>query len=350
MAYKILYIEDLDPGTIVHDLRSKGFSADHYNPNSLEELIGKVKEYDLLLLDFRLTENNKIIFDAPTIAQTIRTIGGTAHLDIPIVLISTEGKITDYYKDYSSQDLFDYSVSKETFLKNLDKFSTRFNCAIEAYQTVLGTNKDIVTCLGISKEKLNTLDYRIIEQLTGEILNNDVFAFNNYILNQVIRSIGVLIGEEVLLARLGLSKKSPDWEKLKTQLDQFKYKGIYSNAYIRWWSDEIDMWWKEQTNGISLRRLPAEQRVEKLKEVTKLQSLSAQTKTEHASSSNYWTICKELKVGIDSIDGLELHQRSLKPWQEKEYISIQAGLESSELFKFVKPFDKERLKEIAKNL
>ncbi|MNT99432.1 hypothetical protein D3C72_2422740 [compost metagenome] len=53
---------------------------------------------------------------------------------------------------------------------------------------------------------------------------------------------------------------------------------------------------------------------------------------------------------IDSLDGLELHQRDLFPWQEKEYISIKAGLESSDLTKYIKQSDKARLREIMKQL
>ncbi len=43
MAYKILYIEDLKPGSIVHDLKASGFEAEHYNPESLSELLSKAK-------------------------------------------------------------------------------------------------------------------------------------------------------------------------------------------------------------------------------------------------------------------------------------------------------------------
>lgn len=350
MAYKILYVEDLDPGTIVHELKSQGFEADHYNPESLDELMKRAKEYDLLLLDFRLTENRKIIFDAPTIAQTIRTVGGTAHLDIPIVLMSTEEKITDYYRDFSSHDLFDYSVKKQTFLENLEKYAGRFNSAIEAYRIVAESGKDLEKCLGISAEFLKSLDYRISEQLSTETYSQDVFAFTSYVLKQIIRSIGVLIGEDVLLARLGISKKSKEWQRVVERLEPYRYRGIFSNSYSRWWSQQIEQWWKSEISEISLRRLTAQKRVDLLKEKLGLTELIQQEKTAQATSSNYWTICKQLNAGIDSIDGLELHQRDIKPWQEKEYISIQAGLESSPLNKYVKPYDRERLKDIVSKL
>jgi hypothetical protein len=350
MAYKILYIEDLNPGSIIHDLKSNGFEAEHYEPENLDELLVKVKNYDLLLLDFRLTENQKVMFDAPTIAQTIRTLGGTMQMDIPIVLISTESKICEYYKDFSSQDLFDYSVSKEVFLENIVKYSERFNAVIEAYSFEKGNNKNIFKSLDIDEKEIENIDYRIIEKLKSEIYSSNIFAYNNFILNNIIRSIGVLIGEDVLASRLGVSIKSTDWETLKSQLETFKYTGIYSNAYDRWWNYKIENWLIEQNNNSSWRRLNAEQRVQKLIEITGLKNLVVSEKLKHSSGTNFWTICKDTKQPLDTIDGLELHQRDLYPWQEKEYISILSGLESSPLFKFVKPFDREKLIEISKSL
>lgn len=350
MAYKILYIEDLDPSSILHELRAYGFEVEHCNPESLDTLLIRIKDFDLLLLDFRLTEIPKISFDAPTIAQTLRTFGSASHLDIPVILISTEDKICEYYEDYTSKDLFDFSVSKETLLKNLPKYSLRFKSVIDAYQFVITSEKDISKALGISSDLLQNIDYRIIEKLSNNIYGKDVFAFNNFILNNIIRSIGVLIGEEVLSARLGVSRNSEDWEGLKSEFSAFKYLGIYSKAYDRWWSFELDNWWKSKSNGGSLRRLNAQQRVDKLKEITSYKNILPEEKTPHASSSNFWTICKDCRRAIDSIDGLELHQKDLFPWQEKEYISINAALQSSTLNKYIKTFDKERLREIAKTL
>ncbi len=351
MAYKILYIEDLKPGSIIHDLEANGFQAEHYEPDGLESLLVKIKGFDLLLLDFRLTENQKVVFDAPTIAQTIRTTGGSQHMDIPIVLISTEGKICDYYKDFSSQDLFDYSVSKEIFLKNIAKYSKRFAATIEAYKIVNKNNKNISHSLGLSVDEIKeNVDYRIEEKLNNDIYQTSVFAYNNFILDNIIRSIGVLIGEEVLSARLGVSRKSEDWHKLMEILSQFKYTGIYSNAYNRWWSHKLENWLITKNNGNSWRRLNAEQRVKKLIEFTGLENLDVLNKIEHSSGSNFWTICKFSKEPLDPIDGLELNQRDLFPWQDKEYISIKSGLETCDLYRYVKPFDKEKLRTFEKSL
>lgn len=358
MAYKILYIEDLDPGSIIHDLNNHGFEVNHHIPKNFEETVKEVNGYDLLLFDFRLTETTAI-FDAPTIAQTLRTINSDNHRDIPIVLISSETKISDYYKDLTSQDLFDLSITKDTLLKNLEKYAQRFKSLISTYKTIRKEEFDVFNILKLTDDQRKNLDYRIEEKLNRDMFSNDVFAFSSFILKNLVQTIGPLFGEDVLSARLGISKSSKDWEKLKSYFDSFKYNGIFSDSYNRWWSYGLINWWKENNDGNNmLRKLNAEQRFKRITEITGL-SLTVQEPTKYAKSTAYWTICKETNLPIDPLDGLELHKNDLLDWQEKEYISIKAGLEPQKFdsatrkpvyIKFLKPIERNKLKSIAKNL
>tara|TARA_R110002020_G_scaffold218232_3_gene426042 strand:- start:2349 stop:3425 length:1077 start_codon:yes stop_codon:yes gene_type:complete len=358
MAFKILYIEDLEPGSILHELNNSGFEVEHHIPKNFEETVKAIDGFDLLLFDFRLTETTAI-FDAPTIAQTLRTINSDNHRDIPIVLISSETKISDYYKDLTSQDLFDLSLTKDTLLKNVGKYSRRFKSLINSYKTISAEKFDIFKILNLTDKQRKGLDYRIVEKLNRDTFNGNVFAFSGYILNNLIQTIGPLFGEDVLSARLGISKKSKDWEKLKSSFEGFKYNGIFSDSYDRWWSIGLIEWWKEHNDGInSLRRLNSAQRLARLIEITNL-TLIAQEPTKFASSSSYWTICKETHLPIDPIDGLELNKKDLLEWQEKEYLSIEAGLNPQKFdsatrkpiyIEFLKPIEKDRLKSIAKKL
>ena len=117
MAYKILYLEDLNPETKVAELRSYGYDVDAYKPSSLEETLSKISigEYDALIFDYKLTANreknaNKL-YNAPTVAQTLRSTG----FNVPIILVSSQKVITESFNaDYTSQDLFDFCVSKES--------------------------------------------------------------------------------------------------------------------------------------------------------------------------------------------------------------------------------------------
>ncbi|MEQ8560778.1 MAG: hypothetical protein RID18_04655, partial [Cytophagales bacterium] len=304
MAYKILYIEDLDPGSIIHDLSNQGFEVDHHVPRNFEETIAAIRGYDLLLFDFRLTESTAL-FDAPTVAQNLRTINSANHQDIPIVLISSEIKISDYYKDLTSQDLFDLSLTKDNLLKNLEKYSKRFVSLITSYETIRTEKFNVPKVLNLTPEQKENLDYRIFEKLSSDVFSNDIFAFSGFILNNLIRTIGPLFGEDVLSARLGVSRTSKDWGSLKSQFDDFKYTGIFSDSYNRWWSDGLVAWWKLHNQGKStLRSLNAEQRLKRLVELTNL-SLLEQPLTKYAKSKCFWTICKETHLPIDPIDVLD---------------------------------------------
>lgn len=348
MAYKLLYIEDLNPGSIKHDLERFDFEVDHHNPELFEATLKTTSEYDILLLDFRLTEG-KAIFDAPSIAQTLRTANSAAHKDIPIVLISSEENIKDYYRDFTSQDLFDLSLTKSELLGNLVKYTARFKSIILAYQTIRNKKFDVESILAKPKEV--ELDYRISKMLEGEVRSNDIYAFASFILVQLVTKVGVLFGEDVLSARLGVSRESENWSKLVETLSSFKYEGIYSESYNRWWAEGLIKWWEDEVGEKrSLRKLSAHDRSEIISKSTGLK-LSPLEKPQYAKSDNFWTICKESSVAIDPIDGLELDMGYLMPWQEKEYLSIKSAIKPFKFDaaknpfyeKYLKPAEKKRL-------
>lgn len=352
MAYKLLYIEDLDPGSINSDLTSQGFDVNHLNPSKLEDVMVTFEQekYNAVLIDFRLSGGTgKAIFDAPTVAQTIRTKATFSHSHIPIFLITAEKNISSYYDDITSNDLFDLSVSKEVFQKHLDKYCNRLKSIIKAYEITQNEKFQLDKILGISNQYLEKIDYRIAEKLNIDHFKNNTFYVARFILNQIIRSVGMLIGEDILSARLGVSLKSGGWENLKKIFEKSKYTGVFSDTYNRWWGKHVEEICEKEFGIQSLRRLNAKQRNEALtkKGVNNLVSVEL---LEFAESTNFWTICLEIKEPIDPIDGLELAKRDLLPWQEKEYISVLAALRSSELLKYVKPMDKERFNEIAKAL
>ncbi len=349
MAYKILYIEDLNPASIIADLEGQGFEMMHHNPEIFENTLTLLTEgnFDAILIDFRLTSGTAV-FDAPTIAQTARTKSSTEKeaKHTPIFLISTEKNISDYYDDITSNDLFDLSIKKEDLQEDMVKYSIKFKSIIDAYRFIEESKFDLNTILN-NKENVFKLDYRIEEKLTSEHFKTNTYFFSKFIYYQVIRSVGQLIGEDVLAARLGVSKKSDGWEILKNAFVKSKYTGIFSEAYDRWWAISIEEFCNVEFGISSLRRLNANQRVEVFnglgfKDISPIENL------EFSTSTNFWTICSDLKYPIDPIDGLELNKRELFPWQEEEYISILAAFKSSDFLKFVKPIDKQRFIDLQK--
>lgn len=351
MAYSVLYIEDDNSGSIVSELnKDNQFEVDVWNPDSLENLNTKIQGKDLVIADFRLDKSGSIV-DGPSFATALRTKNSRAHKDIPIVLLSVENNITDYYKDFASQGLFDFSIPKEVFLSNSTKFNKRLISVIEAYQEIQEKRFDLNSVLGISQEFANLyLDYRIPFSIEKETYSQDVHAFSHFILQNLIRTVGPLIGEDYLSAKLGISKESPDWEKLKDKLLTFKYTGVYSSSYNRWWFQSIADWFQtKEKNKKSLSRLNAEERAESLKEILDLKDLIPLVKIKkgayQAKSSNFWTICKETSLPIDIVDGFELYEKELFPWQDSQYISF-LGKSSKKYSKSVKPIDRQRIADL----
>lgn len=355
MSYKILYVEDLNPETKIAEFKQFGYVIEVLKPLSLEDTIDKIinGDYDALVFDYKLTANreksaNKL-YNAPTLAQTIRTMG----ISMPIILLSSQKIITEAFDlDYTSQDLFDFCVSKEMFSKCTLKYCERINAFIEAYKKIDLHSHKLQSALNIESSVYKNIDYRLKEIFEQPQVKNNTYAFCRFIHYEVIRSIGALIGEDVLSSRLGVSKKSQDWAKLLDKLDEYKYKGILSDVYDRWWWNSIDIWWQSISPIKSLRQLSSTERTEILIEKLGLPNLNPLIPCKYAYSDMFWTICKETHIPIDpNIDGFDINQKKNHPWQEKEYISAYGTLEvNPRWMKQLNKLDKQVIKSIASNI
>jgi hypothetical protein len=349
MAYKILYIDDLETDSRKKDLENLGYTVKLYDPTSnISDLYSELdKDTNAVILDYRLTKGkNNACFDAPTIAQTLRTKHKDDANDIPLVLMSNEKiKIDEFDKDFTSQDLFDFVLTKEDFVRNKEKFALKLNAFIDSYLTIRAKEFDLEKILDFCSDDKRILHSRIIAK--KETLGTNVFKISCLIHDDIVRPIGLLIGPDVLSARLGVDRKSGDWDKLITELKTCQYTGVFSEFHNRWWMDMINIWWNERISpDVSLRVLNAEERVELLKLNLNLNDLTAIEKTEYSESSNFWTICKFSKQALDPFDGIELI-KSYLPWQEKEYISIDTALIKMEDYKnLISKVDKNAIREL----
>lgn len=329
MVYNILYIEDLDAETRNLTFERENFKVKSIAPSdSIDKIINDIngQNPDLIILDYILTEGSDLKYcNAPTIAATLRSltvIGGIK--ERPIVLMSNQDHIVNLYrKDYTSHDLFDYAITKQNATKGCtDKFIKKCISFIETYKKITDDKFDLSKILNINESLIHSkLSFYLNEN------NKQVYEYSRFIFEHLIRCSGMLIGEDILSARLGVSKKSTDWGKLKDNFQGFKYKGVFSDSYDRWWMSLIDSWWINSLGEkYSLRRYNAEERVEILKEKLRL-NLNIVESSDKNLSSNYWTICKETKLPLDPFDGIELLEEEFKPWQDKDYVSIDGYLQ-----------------------
>jgi len=351
MAYKILYIDDQDSSSRIKDFESIGFEVITHKPtNNFKEIEVKVREgIDALILDYKLTEGEgeQACFDAPTVAQFVRTLHVKDSSDIPIVLMSNQKFYTNNFKkDFTSQDLFDFTLTKGCFNDNKKAFGLKLNSFISAYSTIK-SDKNLLLSLGLKKE--DKIHSRLV--LSYVKAQKNIYKVSTLIYGDLISAIGVTIGEEVLAARLGIALDSPDWNSVIDSLKNSKYTGVFSDIKNRWWMEKVNSWWKEIiSENTSLRRLDAEERVALIKGKLKLKNLTVAKKTKLSKSSNFWTICKYSKEAIDPFDGIELLKDYL-PWQEKEYLSIDTALLDRDEFKnLISKIDKKAIRDLASKL
>ena len=344
-AYRILYIEDQVAESMRDDLQRQGYLVELHNTDDFISLFETInKEFDAYLLDFRLTVH-KGLLDAPAIASSIRT-DGIHHKDTPIVLISNERNLPVLDKDLTSQDLFDFAVSKEKFRADLRKYSNRINSFINAYRCIKESHFKLNLILGLTDtECAELIDSRIVSKLEDDKIRDNVYAYCRFINTAFIRSIGPLIGVDVLAARLGVDPKSTDWEKLLEELNKYKYRGILADSYDRWWMDMILKWWSTISQGVSLRRTSASDRVNILRSHFgfNLKSLN------HSSNTNFWTICMITKMPLDPIEGYIIKKKDISEWQEMEYISLVGALENPDYQKFLSQIDRREIRKLGYN-
>ncbi|CAD7806864.1 hypothetical protein CHRY9390_01577 [Chryseobacterium aquaeductus] len=352
MAYKLYYIEDLESESRKSDLENLGFIVEQYDPErDINNVIDKIDSYnpDIVIMDYRLNNGSEnVYYDAPTIAATLRNKHREKFKEIPIILISNEGKIADFYKDFLNQDLFDYAIEKQVLNNQQVYFKGKVLSYINSYIKIKEYAFDILKILGLDEKDSLLLNSLIIKKL--EPKQQQVYEYSRFINDNLIYSIGTLIGEDVLAARLGVDKFSEGWTNLLNEFTSFKYKGIFSDIHNRWWSEKLEEWWILVFGTNNLRRLNADERVTLLVDKFKL-NLKVVNRTKLSKSTKFWTICKGTNNPIDPFDGIQIIKKDYKPWQEKEYFSKDYALEKIEKEKkFIDETDLKYLKDLAKNL
>lgn len=320
----------------------------------LKELVKEQNNFDGILLDLKLdgyiNGNKKAHYTAMPIAHEIRTKAREKKWkkEFPIVLVSTKENFKKYYNlDTPSHGLFDIRFVKE----NIDDavVSLKMHAIVKAYIEIAKNRPHLEKILAI--KDLDALDKRIFNEELLKGKKAIIFDYANFILKEMIFKPGPLIDENILAARLGIDiKKSKSWKPLKDKiLNKFQYKGIYSEAWERWWMYQINEWW-ESISKNTLAELDAKERVGILKSKLKLQSLTVATPIDKAKSYNFWTICHGFDRPLDPMEGLRIAGFEPLAWQDPQYISFEAALERAKREEGLRvhPSELDRLNQIKK--
>jgi len=295
--------------------------------NQVKDLLESLTKYDGLILDLRLDQNMQldVSYNAPAIAQELRTKVSAPNA-FPIILCSTDERMRSTYDiDQTSHDLFDYKFLKGSE-PNWEKFSKKLQSLAEGYKWL---NNNIITSGSVlNRFDLTGIDSRIVEKIEDQERNNTTYDFSNFIIKDIFHHPGALIKERLVAARLGIDIEASieSWIELRdSHLKDFKYTGVFGSGWDRWWSDKLISFFKEISGGKRLSSLNADERVQFIKEAFNLQGLVAASPIPYCSSTNFWTVCEESKKPLDPLEGFKVFESvDLKSWQEPKYLSFNA--------------------------
>jgi len=344
-VYRYLYIDDESNETVKSyqdSLSNDELTIEyiHIGKVNKEYLIQNLKNVDGILLDLRTDElpndetGKTSEFTGAVWGQHIRDLVTIKELDkdIPIVLFSTDKKLRDtYFRDMTSNNIFDRFLTKDNTPQNAIK---KLISLAKGYQKI-SNEKNFNDLLEI--DTIN-LDSRIFSRFIKSDGNpNEDIPTHEYaqmILKDLIYAKGVFINEKYLASRLGIDKdNSKNWEDIKKRFEEAKYKGVFSDGWDRWWMFKVDDIF-EEISDTYLSYLDAKEKVAILKEKLELESLVFPLPIESKDGSvknhsyRYWTVCKALKRPMDASEGFRVYTRQEpKPWQEYEYVSLQALLD-----------------------
>lgn len=323
------------------------FIEDRQKEDKLDGLI-----IDLRLDDYANTKDGKKAnYRGTSLAQEIRTRQKEKSIkEFPIILFSANDKITQSLEN-SGRNLFDVFIEKDSITSAdiyIKEYIPKLIALAEGYRTINLSAENLSKVLSID---IGVVDERFVSELNN-LANNPSHVIANFLINELLLKQGLLIDEWTLAARLGvdIEQSSEDWKQVLSSLNEALYKGVFYQGWKRWWMPIIEIWWNKTIHAETyLRATSASDRVEYIKKELKLTKICPSKKIQKSDSDEFWTVCKGYNRPLDPVDGLMIdRQENLYPWQDPDYVSVEAALHRTNIniWKKVAKLEEERLKEL----
>ncbi len=288
--------------------------AEEWN-KTIEYLKSNQSKFDGILLDLQLelpAEN--VRYDAPALAQQLRNLSKENKFkSLPILLCTTDDNYKNLYDKNTNDNLFDFVYIKGKWGTNVHNQFISFS---ETYKQIEKTTsiKDLLKIK--NTDLINIIEEKITTSRT-------VHSIASFIFNQLIETTGLLIEEDLLSIRLGIDKNnSNDWIQLLKKLEKFKYKGVFADAWNRWWLGDIMRWWREIADNSSLRTMEASEKVNIIQEEFNLIKLRDIKLPDKHSDKTFWYKCVLSNTPLSSYDAFSVKAQDTKlDWQDRDYIS-----------------------------
>lgn len=365
-SIKFLCIDDQNDHTIdpllkrLTDTGSVSFTR--WTPKQLEGQLPAIEAFIAeqdsvcgLLLDLRLdvdadSDGNRVAYRGPTLAQELRTRmaeGSIPAFPIALWSVNTKFKLS-YYGDESSHDLFDdvYGKDSEIIDKPAEVANKLASLAIGYDYLRRLSRANAISTLDLTNEEGSTVYTQFLDEYLEVVNSHGAHEVANFLLNELVRTPGLLVTEDLLAARLGvdIAASNSSWSQLKEHLQLSQYRGPFSEGWPRWWWFRVEDWWASLGEKVpDLRRLESGSRVQRLNETFNLNLVAAEPISD-GYSKKYFTLCAGTLKPLDPIDGLTTVRRSARSWQDTGFVSVHAALERiGRAFWHLDPLERDRL-------
>ncbi len=261
--YDGLFVDDQEADCKFADILSTAnvIQLTHIKPSkSITELADDIfgQRPDIVALDYRLDESpcgteetekpNR--YKAGPLAQQLRDLILPDFLnDFPIILVSQEDNIQEFYKpDLTAHNLFDATFTKLEIINDADSAKQKVIGLINGYKNIIEHWKDdsnrIKRVLGSNALLASAQDIDAINQV------NAPHHLARSIIQSIILRSGLLLDQAGLMAKLGIDENKSDINSLIKilQQDGIRYTGVFHEGWLRWWNDSTNEWASKHCN------------------------------------------------------------------------------------------------------
>jgi hypothetical protein len=315
-------------------------------PDAAKELLltQKVKP-DGILMDVDLSYAEGERNSGPGLAQHIRVKQKARDVgEYPVVRFSYRDKVEKNVQgDPTSDDLFDLKIQKEEVPKDRQSVQRRLLGISKVYAGLATENpltaETLGALLGIKQEQIDRWSHTAFNDRLLSSLQVATHVAASAFMRGFIAQAGLLVGEEVLSFRLGVDRAASGnaWESLRDILP-FRYTGLASDEFARWWARGLDDWWYGLNSEGSLAATAIGNRIDILNAKSGVNGLVPLQMPRGSAGDKPWRSCVLTLeedplafIPVDPAEAVRLTPRDdLALWVDPLYAALGPALSSKD--------------------
>jgi hypothetical protein len=324
-----------------------------------ERLFGQNFVPDGVLMDVDLSYAPGERGSGPGIAQDIR-VKQKAHdiSEYPVVRFSYREQIKrNVQGDPASDDLFDLKIQKEEVTTGRDSVKRRLRGIRNIYAQLIAQTppkpEALTELLKLDNAELAGWSHQAFHDRLLSALQVATHVGASAFMRSFILTTGLLISEEVLSFRLGVDAAASGqaWVDVREGLP-FRYSGLASESFDRWWSRGLEDWWFQTVKDeCPLVSLSITRRLELLSAKAGITGLVPLQMPRGSAGDKPWRLCALTLeddpphlIPVDPAESVRLTPRDdLAPWVDPLYAALGPALQAKGDFRLNRQ-DLERLR------